>query len=78
MVASQIAMYRDAWIFVLAMWFEVEVVGFDLMDKSSEAAFALCQCLCQLGVPAADWVGEGPAGAQASTGQGPPPLEDKR
>ena len=46
LVASQITSYRDAWLFALAMWFEVEVVGFDLMDRSSEAAFALCLCAC--------------------------------
>ena len=73
MVASQIAMYRDAWLFALAMWFEVVVVvGLDLTDRSSEAAFALCQCLCQLGAPAADWVGAGTAGAQAATAPGRP------
>ena len=76
LVASQITSYRDAWLFALAMWFEVEVVGLDLTDRSSEAAFALCQCLCQFGPPGADWVGAGPAGAQAATAPGPPPQQE--
>ena len=36
---------RDAWLFALALWFEVEVSYLDLSDRSSEAAFALCSLL---------------------------------
>ena len=53
------------------------MVGLGLTERSSEAAFALCQCICQLGAPSADWVGVGPSGELAATALGPPPPEDE-
>ena len=49
LVAAQISHYRDAWLFALALWFEVEVTYLDLSDRSSEAAFAICSALATAG-----------------------------
>ena len=59
LVSGDFELYKNAFLFSLALSWGVEIQQLDLTEKGSEAAFSLSSCYCDFGGPSWDDSGLG-------------------
>ena len=74
LVSGDFEVYKNAFLFSLALTWGIEIQQLDLSEKGSEAAFSLSSTYCDFGGPAWDGSGRGSSRAEEDDEEAPERL----